>query len=290
MPLAEPSLSSVRVLRHEDEADRWEMVLAQPHPRLRPYVIRYCGYDEETTSFSQRIEAAGVEVPLIINLGPPIGIRLSSDSGFTDFSEGFIAGMHDGFAVVDSRGAQRGLQIGLTPVGAQRLLGLPMREVTSRLLPLQDAFGPLAAQLREQLFSATDWTTRFEIAERFLFARLAATPAPPPVLEWALARMHATAGNLDIGSLTDELGCSRRYLIGTFNDYVGVPPKLFARILRFQRACALADGGRAGWSEIAQLSGYYDHAHLIRDFHQFAGRTPASFMASSLAAGGFGAD
>ena len=102
--------------------------------------------------------------------------------------------------------------------------------------------------------------------------------------------MHATGGNLDIGSLTDELGCSRRYLIAKFNDHVGVPPKLFARILRFQGACSLAASGTYGWSEIAQRSGYYDHAHLIRDFQQFAGRTPASFAACSLGEGGVRAD
>lgn len=50
-----------RVVRHDDGVDRWEMVLGQPHSRLRPYVLRYCGYDEQTTSFTRRLEAAGVE-------------------------------------------------------------------------------------------------------------------------------------------------------------------------------------------------------------------------------------
>lgn len=258
------------------------MVHGQPHPRLRPYVIRYCGYDEETASFTRRVEAAGVEIPLIINLGSPLGVRMSPEPGFTDHNTGFIAGLHDGFAVVDSYGAQRGLEIGLTPVGAQRLLGLSMREVTGRVVPIADAFGAVASELREQLLEAAGWSECFAIAERFLISRLDRSPTPPASLEWALARMHATAGNLEIGSLTDELGCSRRYLIGQFNDHVGVPPKLFARILRFQRACSLAESGKLGWSEVAQVSGYYDHAHLIRDFQQFAGRTPASFAANSM--------
>lgn len=280
----------MRFVRHDDGVDRWEFVYGRPHPQLRPYVLRYCGYDEQTNSFTRRLEAAGVEVPLIINLGPPLGIRLSAESSFTDYPDGFLGGMHDGYAVIDSYGAQRGLEIGLTPVGAQRLLGLSMREVTSRLVPIDLAFGAVATQLRAQLLEAAEWPERFAIAERFLIARLAVSPAPPATLEWALSRMHATAGNLDIGSLTAELGCSRRYLIGVFNDYVGVPPKLFARILRFQRACALADTRTLGWSEIAQRSGYYDHAHLIRDFQQFAGRTPVSFSDSQLAGAGFRAD
>lgn len=282
--------SPLRVVRHDDGTDRWKFVYRQPHPRLRPHVLRYCGYDEQTRSFTRRLEAAGVEVPLIVNLGPPVGVRLSSEPDFTDFAAGFLGGMHDGFAVVDSHGSQRGLEIGLTPIGAQRLLGVSMREVTSRVVPLDEAFGAVAMQLREQILGATDWPERFAIAERFLIERLARSPAPPAALEWALARLHATAGNLDIGSLTDELGCSRRYLIGAFNDHVGVPPKLFARILRFQRACSLAESGLLGWSEIAQRTGYYDHAHLIRDFHQFAGRTPVRLSADSLADAGVRSD
>ncbi|CAN5268198.1 helix-turn-helix domain-containing protein [soil metagenome] len=286
MTLAQQAGPLLRYVRHDDGVDRWEMVHGQPHPKLRPYVTRYCGYDEQTTSFTRRIEAAGVEVPLIINLGPPLGLRLSSDSHSTDHDEGFLAGMHDGYAIVDSHGSQCGLEVGLTPVGAQRLLGVSMREVTSRVVRIGDALGVLAAELRERLLDAADWPTRFTIVERFLVDRLARSPAPPAALEWALARMHETAGNLEIRALTDELGCSRRYLISKFNDHVGVPPKVFARILRFQRACSLAESEQFGWSEIAQQSGYYDHAHLIRDFQQFAGRTPASFSASSMADAG----
>lgn len=266
------------------------MFFAQPHPRLRPYVIRYCWYDEQTTSFTRRVEAAGVEVPFIVNLGPPLGVRLSSDQHVTDHAEGFVGGLHPGYAMVDSYGSQRGLQIGLTPVGAQRLLGVSMREITSHVVCLDDALGAAAATLRDKLLEAADWAECFGIAEGFLISAFDRSPPPPPALDWALARMHATGGNLDIASLTDALGCSRRYLITAFNDHVGVPPKLFARILRFQRACSLADAGRLGWSEVALRSGYYDQAHLIRDFHQFAGRTPASFAASSLGEAGVRAD
>lgn len=280
----------LRLVRHDDGTDRWELVHGQPHPRLRPYVLRYCGYDERTSSFSRRIEAAGVEVPLIINLGPPLAVRLSAEPDFTSYADGFIGGLYPGYAVVDSGGSQRGLQIGLTPVGAGRLLGLSMRELTGRVLPIGVAFGAAAAQLRERVGEATDWPARFALVEHFLMQRLAESPPPPAAMQWALARLHAASGNLDIGALTDELGCSRRYLIACFNDHVGVPPKLFARILRFQRACSLADLGRLGWSEVAARSGYYDHAHLIRDFHEFAGRTPASFAASSLGTGGFRGD
>ena len=114
-------------MRHDDGVDCWEMVHAQPHPRLRPYVIRYCGYDEQTTSFTRRIEAAGVEVPLIINLGPPLGVQLSTEQQFTDHHDGFVAELHDGYAVVDSHGSQRGLEISLTPADSEAARDLSAR-------------------------------------------------------------------------------------------------------------------------------------------------------------------
>jgi AraC-like DNA-binding protein len=93
----------------------------------------------------------------------------------------------------------------------------------------------------------------------------------------------ATAGGaVEIGSLTAELGCSRRYLIGVFNDHVGLPPKLFSRILRFEHALELADGGGIGWAEIAQRCGYYDQAHMIGDFQQFTGHSPTAYAALKL--------
>ena len=86
-------------------------------------------------------------------------------------------------------------------------------------------------------------------------------------------------------------GCSRRHLAAQFREHVGLPPKLLARILRFDRVIALlrhAEPER--WAEVAYDCGYYDQAHFNRDFRQFAGSTPGAFLASRMPdAGGFAA-
>ena len=74
----------LRVVQHSSGQDSWEMVFGSPDPRLRPYVIHYCGYDEETTSFRRRLEAPGLRAPLIFNLGPPIAVRTSATGGEWD--------------------------------------------------------------------------------------------------------------------------------------------------------------------------------------------------------------
>ena len=65
-----------------------------------------------------------------------------------------------------------------------------------------------------------------------------------------------------------------------------MPPKLFARILRFEHALEFADGAEIGWAEIAQRCGYYDQAHMIRDFRAFTGRSPSGYQAARLPDGG----
>jgi AraC-like DNA-binding protein len=273
----------LRVVRHRSEHDRWEFVFGAPHPRLRPYVVHYCGYEEETTSFRRRLEAPGLHAPLIFNFGPPVAVRTSATAGeWHRHPEGFVAGLDGSYALVESSGSQRGLEVYLTPVGAGLVTGVPMRHLKGRVVALEDLFGRLAGLVREELLDSPAWEERFAIVDRFLLARIAGAEDPPASLAWALSRLHHTRGALEIGSLTAELGCSRRYLIGLFNDHVGLPPKLLARILRFEHALELAERGGIGWAEIAHRCGYYDQAHMIGDFQQFTGRSPTAYVALKL--------
>jgi AraC-like DNA-binding protein len=104
-----------------------------------------------------------------------------------------------------------------------------------------------------------------------------------------------------VGELCEELGCSRRHMVRRFNEQIGVAPKTYARVLRFQRAVNMLghrDGaswtcerergaGRAmSWGEIALECGYFDQAHMNRDFRQFAGASPSELAASLLPDGG----
>jgi AraC-like DNA-binding protein len=277
----------LRVVRHSSEGDRWELVFGAPDPRLHSYVIHYCGYHEETTSFRRRIEAAGLRAPLIFNFGPPIAVRAPLRAGeWQRHPDGFVAGLDDTYALVESAGSQRGLEVYLTPVGAGLVTGVAMRDLKGRVVALDDLFGRFGGLVREQLLETPGWEERFALVDRFLLARLADTEPPPASLAWALSRLQAARGAIEIGSLTDELGCSRRYLIALFNDYVGLPPKLFARILRFQHALELANGGGLGWTEIAQRCSYYDQAHMIGDFQQFTGHSPTTYAALKLPNGG----
>lgn len=276
----------MRVVRHESERDRWELAQRAPDPRLRGHVLSYCLYDEQTASFRRRRELPSQRVTLIVNLGVPIRVLdHGAEDAWSDQPAGFVAGLWDTYAITETRGSQRGVQVELTAVGAHLLLGLPMHELTNRVITLDEAFGRAGARLREAIGKASRYAPRFAALDDFFLDRLDDARSPVPSVTRALARLSQRAGNVRVRALADEIGCSRRHLNARFNEQVGVPPKLLARILRFERALKLVDAG-SGWAQIAQDCGYYDQAHLTRDFNQFAGCPPGELARRRLPNGG----
>jgi AraC-like DNA-binding protein len=273
-----------RIVRHESERDMWEMIHGAPDPRLGGYVLGYCAYDERTGSFVRRRELPSERVVAIVNFGAPIRVLTPYD-GWTDQPVGFVAGMHDTFAVSETVGAQRGVQIDFTPVGAHLLWRTPMHALSGRVVDLEALFGRPGLLLWEALAGARGWAERFALLDDFFLERLDDALSPVPSVTRALGRLRASGGTVRVASLAAEIGCSRRHLVDGFREQVGVSPKTLGRILRFQRAVALAGRG-PGWAEIAARCGYYDQAHMVRDFQQFAGASPGEFARRQLPDGG----
>ncbi len=279
--------SAMRTVRHRSGGDWWRMTHAAPHPALAARVMGYCDYEERTASFVRRRELPSGCVVLIVNLGEPIDVGFEAAGGSTDQPHGFFAGLHDSPAVVTTSGEQRGMEIDLTPLGAHALLGIPMHELARRVVELEDLLGPHGRGLRERLGSARSSGERFAALDRFLLGLGETRAAPKPSVAYALDRLQRSRGTVPVGSLAEDLGCSRRHLIAGFREQVGVPPKLMARILRFEHAVEVADrASRLDWSEVSHHCGYHDQSHMIRDFHRFAGVTPGRFAELRLPGGG----
>jgi AraC-like DNA-binding protein len=159
-----------------------------------------------------------------------------------------------------------------------------MHELANRVVELDDIFGAEARTLVEQLRNAPSWARRFELIDAFLLERLAASNPVSREVAWAWDRLASSHGGASIGALSVELGWSRRRLIEQFREHAGLPPKTVARLMRFNRALKLVQApGARRWVDVAYAAGYYDQAHMIRDFRQFAGATPTE-LAPSLEA------
>jgi transcriptional regulator GlxA family with amidase domain len=107
------------------------------------------------------------------------------------------------------------------------------------------------------------------------------------LLSAAVAEFESSGGSTDVAGVADQLGLSSRQLQRRFRDAVGISPKLFSRMQRFQRVfqameARTAESERLDWVSTAMDCGYYDQAHLIRDFREFSGKAPMALLAGEL--------
>ncbi len=257
----------------------FEMAERPAHPRLAGLVSRIVGYVETRRGHFRQVEAASLDIPLVVSFGEPfaIGLGLGRAPGGNDRHGSFTAGLFAGPVTIDSFGASDCLQINFTPLGARRLLRLPMRELANGVVALDDVLGAAGVLLRDRLGAAHGWSRRFAIAEDFLLAALGETHPPAPEVAWAYDRIAATGGAARIGAIADRIGWSRKHLAQRFADEVGLPPKAVARIARLKRAMAAAKARDCGWAAIAADCGFSDQAHLVREFRDLAGAPPTAW-------------
>src|SRR5579859_2084081 len=239
---------------------------------------RYCGYSVTRAEPAREREPLSTGVVVIFGLGPEL--RLVEPGGPPTRLGSFVAGLGDRCAVIEHDGEMRGLQVDLSPLAARRIFGVPMHELARRTVSLEDVLGREAPLLEERLAEAGSWSGRFELVEAALAARLEAAEAPPPDVARAWRRLESARGRIRVTELATELGCSRKHLAARFRDHVGLPPKLVARMLRFRETVdRMLASPHSTITEVAAACGYCDHAHLDRDFRDFAATTPTAYIA-----------
>ena len=168
------------------------------------------------------------------------------------------------------------MQVNLTPLGARRILGVPMHELENREVALERRARARVERLEERLFETRDWETRLVLVE--MLPRGAAGRSAAGASRRRLG-VAAAGGDRAAGSASTRWPassrCSRKHLVAQFREHVGPPPKTAARILRFNHLLRLLDRRpRLGWAELAARCGYYDQAHLNREVRRLAGCTP----------------
>jgi AraC-like DNA-binding protein len=116
------------------------------------------------------------------------------------------------------------------------LFGIPMHELSNRVLPLDDVLPPGVRGLAERLEDVTTWDERFDLVDAALVRRLSCSRPPSRDVAWAWAILERTGGRAPIGWICDRLGRSRRHLAARFREEIGLTPKTAARVLRFEQA------------------------------------------------------
>jgi AraC-like DNA-binding protein len=167
--------------------------------------------------------------------------------------------------------------------GLRALWRLPSHQLTDAVVEVDGFDDRVLLAVRDRLAGCADVGQALDVLVDLLGPRLSPASLRPGPAQAAVRVLHA-APETAIAALARDIGVTHQHLVRVFRDQIGVAPRTLARILRFARAVRLADapGPRPRWSRVAAEAGYYDQAHLVADFHAFAGTTPTAFLAQRI--------
>lgn len=251
-------------------------VAERPLPVGIAHLVRGCyGYEEWANGPVVRSEFANANVVVILETGQPL--QVSNGLHTVSHRGGFVAGIHDGPTRTSHTGHQAGIQLNLPPLVAGQLLGLPLGEIAHQVIAARDVI-PISrrADVR-RLVELQSWGDRLDVVESLLKDSLE-QPLPRGFRElaWAIARIEMSAGKVSIRALAQGLGWSERRLQRAFTEQVGVAPKVFARLVRFDALMTrVQTHPEERWVDQAIELGFADQSHLVRDVRQFSGVTPS---------------
>lgn len=262
-----------------------EGVTGQPAAALRPFVAHYSGYRQAGLEPAEHRGLPSPYMTLIFTLDEPLTVTEHADPAQPAAQYvTLVGGLHASPALVTHEGAQSGIQLALSPLGARALLGLPAGELAVIDVHGSDVLGALAFEIHERIRAAPTWPDRFAVLDQVFCERLTRDDAlPSPEVSYSWQRLLTAGGNAAISDLAAETGWSDRHLRAAFKSEVGLSPKAAARVIRFHRARLAVQrraqlGQELNLADLASECGYYDQAHLDLDFRTMAGSAPTTWV------------
>jgi len=252
-----------------------------PRPPLDSFVESIWVYQNDPRPNTlERILPTGA-VQLIVNLkedqtrlyNPESPHRCVATSG------SLLSGVQSRFQIIDTSEQEHVAGVAFKPGGTVPFMRVPAYEASDTDVPLEALWGRRpTAILRERLLEGSSVDLKLDALEAILL-EMWTPPRLHPAVTFALAAFDRIPTATSIALVTDKVGLSAKRFIERFKIEVGVTPKRYCRIRRFQCALALANRGRQiDWAQVALDCGYFDQAHFIHDFRSFAGLTPTEYQ------------
>ena len=252
----------------------------KPQPPLNRFVECFWTLESEVpSSHPERILPDGC-VELILNFGA----RFSQHSGDAAALQprNFLVGQMTGPIMISPGGPVQVLGIRFQPGGTVAFLRLPLHEITDQVVELGSLSSKFERELLRVASQSPSLVEKINAVERFMTRRVTSYDPDSRLLMLA-ARIVDSGGTVSVDQLAGDAGLSSRQLERRFLREIGLGPKLLGRIIRFQQVFRAVEQGESAWATLAVECGYYDQAHLIRDFKQFSQQTPAVLFSTQSA-------
>lgn len=252
----------------------------KPKPPLSKFVDSfwlYEGYEPEHKT--ERILPTGT-LELVINLRQNELLFYDAErpENCSRFSGAIVSGAHGrGFAPDTAEEAIIGVHF--KPGGAFPFLGIPAGDLADTHVDLETLWGPSAGRLRERLCEARTSAERFQLLQEALLSRLCHGVEQHYAVSAGLEMFVKNQAGPRVREAAKCLGLSQRRFIQVFRAEVGMTPKLFSRIQRFQQTRTFIQHNPSiNWADLAVAFGYFDQSHFIREFIEFSGLSPTDYL------------
>lgn len=253
----------------------------KPKPPLSKFVDNFWLYEGDQAAHEiERILPTGT-LELAINLR-------QNELSFFDVSPADNRSRHSGAVVSGAHGhsftpvAEKDvfiIGVHFRPGGSFPFLGLPAGDLTDTHVDLDALWGPSAGRLRDRLCEAKSAAERFQHLQQALLRRLRQGAQQHYAVAAALEMFGKNQNRTTVREAAKYLGLSQRRFIQVFKAEVGLTPKLFSRIQRFQQARTFIGQSPApDWTSLALDFGYFDQSHFIREFFEFSGLSPTDYL------------
>jgi AraC-like DNA-binding protein len=254
----------------------------KPGPPLSRFVQLLWYYEQPPRAHQkERLMPDGC-ISLVINLEEDETRVYDPDdvSKVTTLTGCSIAGPHTRSFAIDTDEQTCVIGVSFRPAGAVPFLKLPSDELQNLHISLEDLWGGMAREVRERALAAKTPEAKVRVVELALLERAAGMFDGQPVVEYAVANFLSRPAATRITDVADKTGFSTRRFIELFKQHVGMTPKLFCRVRRFQKVLRrITSGQPLNWTETALQCGYFDQAHFIHDFRAFSGINPSKYLA-----------
>jgi AraC-like DNA-binding protein len=189
-------------------------------------------------------------------------------------------GPHSEYSIIERTAQDELLGIHFNAGGAFPFVDFPFNELHGRSATLADLWGAQeSADLSCRLHEARTIGMKFQILERFLLQVAKQPLRHNPAVSFAMNEFRKDPGLTSSASMAERVGFSQRHFIQTFREEVGLTPKLFSRIQRFQQVIRhVAHSASVDWADVALSCGYFDQSHFNHDFREFSGLNPTEYL------------
>jgi AraC-like DNA-binding protein len=248
-----------------------------PHPLLQEFIQCIMVVHAEVNAADGPVICPYPPTPqnsLFFYINDRIKVKMEGEKDFTSQPRSVIVGPQLTNVRLDINKNHKAVRVGFHPGGLHRLLGFSLSEMIDISFDAEDIFGSEMKQLNMELQEPVGFDNINNVIQKFLLEKVTALKPALPI-DRAMLELVRREGNTSIEKMASLSCLSLRQFERKCKDRIGLPPKLFARLIRFSKAYRLRENcAQLSWTNIAYECGYFDQTHFIRDFKEFAGVAP----------------